>query len=247
MTVDPREELNMRSASSANNTGSKQGKQSIVSRRALLQRSAIATAVIAPLGVLAACGASTTSATGQTKTATAGGAMLAELKPLSQNKAAFMEIQQDEQQHVSFLMSALKANARPKPTFKGIEQSDVMSFAQVSMALENTGVGAYLLGAGAISDKGILAAAATILTIEARHAGFVDVLLGQPLSANGAFDRPLTQSAIVTAASPFIASLNGGPDPSAPLKNDTDILNFALLLEYLEAEFYNTNVPKFFS
>ena len=38
----------------------------------------------------------------------------------------------------------------------------------------------------------------------------------------------------------------GGPDPSKPLTNDADILNFALLLEYLEATFYDINVPKFY-
>jgi len=72
------------------------------------------------------------------------------------------------------------------------------------------------------------------------------VLLKQPISANGAFDKPLTQAEVVAAAGPFVANLNGGPDPSAPLKSDADILNFALLLEFLEADFYNTNVPKFF-
>ncbi len=45
---------------------------------------------------------------------------------------------------------------------------------------------------------------------------------------------------------PFIKSLNGGSDPSKPLQNDIDILNFALLLEYLEATFYDTNVPRFY-
>ncbi|MBF6589080.1 MAG: ferritin-like domain-containing protein [Ktedonobacterales bacterium] len=56
----------------------------------------------------------------------------------------------------------------------------------------------------------------------------------------------MAQADIVAAASPFIASLNGGADPSKPLSNDLDILNFALLLEFLEADFYNANVPKFF-
>jgi hypothetical protein len=217
-----------------------------LSRRTVLRTSAVA-AVASPAVLLVACGGSTSTMGTTNPTATMGQAStLASLKAVSSNKAAFSEIQQDENQHVSFLMSALGTSARPKPTFQKLAQTDVNAFASVSMALENTGVGAYLLGAGAISSKAYLAAAATILTIEARHAGFVDVLLGMPISANGAFDKPLTQAQIVAAASPFIASLNGGSDPSAPLKSDTDILNFALLLEYLEAEFYNTNVPTFF-
>jgi hypothetical protein len=45
----------------------------------------------------------------------------------------------------------------------------------------------------------------------------------------------------------FFESLNGGPDPADALDNDTVILNFALLLEHLEAEFYRINVPHFSS
>jgi len=107
-------------------------------------------------------------------------------------------------------------------------------------------VGAYLLAAPSISSKDYLKAAASILTIEARHAGFLDALASVALGPNGAFDKPIAQADIVTAVSPFIASLNGGPDPSGTLANDTDILNFALLLEFLEAAFYNTNVPKLY-
>lgn len=217
-----------------------------VSRRAFLRRSAVTAAVVAPLGLLAACGAASTSSAKGTGS-TMVGASLASLQGVGSNSAAFKEIQSDEDAHVQFLLQALGTKARPKPTFQNIAQPDINTFAKTSMALENVGVGAYLAAAPLISNKTYLAAAGSILTIEARHAGFLDVLLGQPISANGAFDKPMTQQAIVAAASPFIASLNGGADPSAPLKSDLDILNFALLLEYLEAEFYDTNVPKFFS
>jgi hypothetical protein len=160
--------------------------------------------------------------------------------------AAFQEIKRDEDTHVSFLKSALGGAARPKPRFKGLKQNDQDTFINLSRVFENTGVGAYLLAAPSISSKANLAAAGSILTIEARHAGYLDSITGNPLSPNGAFDKPIAQADIVKAVSPFIASLNGGSDPAATLKNDTDILNFALLLEYLEAEFYDINVPNFF-
>ncbi len=160
---------------------------------------------------------------------------------------AFHEIRKDEDTHVSFLKGALGSAARPKPTFKGLAQCDASTFIHLSQVFENVGVGAYLLAAPAISSKANLAAAASILTIEARHAGYLNALVGLPLSTNGAFDKPIPQAQIVKDVSPFIASLNGGPDPSKPLMNDVDILNFALLLEYLEATFYDINVPKFYA
>ncbi len=223
------------------------------SRRAFLQRSLAGAALAVPVGgLLAACGATTTTGSASSPTMSTTPAMKTRtlaLASLADSSAAFNEIMQDENEHVTFLQQALtKAGAkpRPKPTFKGLEQADLQSFATLSQAFENVGVGAYLMAAPAISTRAYLAAAGSILTIEARHAGFLDALLSKPLSANGAFDKPLTQAEIVKAVSPFIASLNGGPDPSAMLKNDADILNFALLLEFLEAEFYNMNVPKFF-
>jgi hypothetical protein len=159
---------------------------------------------------------------------------------------AFNEIRKDEDTHVSFLKQALGKAARPKPTFKNLGQSCRENFVNLAQVFENVGVGAYLLAAPAISSKGYLAAAASILTIEARHAGYLNSLIGKPLSTNGSFDKPIPQATVVSDVMPFIKSLNGGPDPSKPLQNDIDILNFALLLEYLEATFYDINVPKFY-
>ena len=200
------------------------------SRRAFLLRSATGVATVASASLLIT----------QTANASANKALNLSAED------AFNEIRKDEDAHVSFLKQALGSYARPKPTFKDLEQYNTWNFLKLSRTFENVGVGAYLLAAPAISNKGYLAAAGSILTIEARHAGYLDALTGYSLSPNGAFDKPIAQSTIVSDVSPFIASLNGGSDPSKPLKNDIDILNFALLLEYLEATFYDINVPKFY-
>lgn len=200
------------------------------SRRTLLRNSVVAATTVASASLLV-----TQTASAATKTAF----------NLS-TEDAFREIKSDEDAHVSFIKNALGSAARPKPSFKGLRQDDVEDFIALSQVFENVGVGAYLLAAPAISSKAVLGAAASILTIEARHAGYLNALVGKPLSTNGAFDKPIPQAQIVADVAPFIASLNGGPDPSKPLMNDVDILNFALLLEYLEATFYDINVPRFY-
>jgi hypothetical protein len=172
-------------------------------------------------------------------------------------KDEFTSIRQHENDHVAFLISALGANARPKPTFQNLEQTKFRDFTMISQALENTGVGAYLGAAPFISDMTILASAGSILAIEARHAGYLNTFLNDPITANSldddanpSFEMPLTAAQVVAAAGDFIANLNGGPPVDYAMarspENDVNILNFALALEYLEAEFYNLNVPKFF-
>ena len=175
----------------------------------------------------------------------------------NQQREEFESIQRHENDHVAFLVQALGASARPKPTFQGLEQENFPAFIQLAQTLENTGVGAYLGAAPFLTAGEFLAAAGSIMTVEARHAGYLNSYVMDPLTGNAAdedadpsFETPLTAEQVVAGAGGFIANLNGGPPvgysnvPSP--ENDIAILNFALALEYLEAEFYNLNVPKFY-
>ncbi|HEY0010182.1 MAG TPA: ferritin-like domain-containing protein [Tepidisphaeraceae bacterium] len=176
----------------------------------------------------------------------------AAIQPLdASSREAFTDIRLHENDHVAFLKNALGRAARPKPSFKNLTTSSFAQFVELSRVLENVGVGAYLAAVPAIKSKEILSAAASIATIEARHAGFLNVFAGRDVSLQAlsnkpsAFDRPLTLQQVVGAATPYIASLNGGPAASFTAGDDVSILNFALLLEYLEAEYYNINVPRY--
>ncbi len=172
----------------------------------------------------------------------------------NENVLEFQTIQADEQAHVKFLVNALGADARPMPTFQNLQMNNLQQFVQNSMVFENTGVGAYLGAAAYIDNVPYLVAAAGIMDIEARHAGYLNVLNNRKMTQNvlgqsPSFEVALTMQQVVDLVSPYVVSLNGGPPltfstiPSA--ENDIAILNFALALEYLEMTFYNINVPKF--
>ncbi|HEV2292485.1 MAG TPA: ferritin-like domain-containing protein [Tepidisphaeraceae bacterium] len=173
------------------------------------------------------------------------------------------QIRRHENNHVEFIAGVLGSEARPKPTFQGLEQPDYATFVNVSQALEGTGVGAYLGAAPFIQSPDILAGAASIAQIEASHFAFTNLALFNPItgpapdSTNEEVMRlgpseyfGLTPEEVGEAAGPFIANLNGGGpigySETRSSANDIDILNFALALEFLEAEFYNINVRKFF-
>jgi hypothetical protein len=167
----------------------------------------------------------------------------------------FQDIQRHENAHVAYLLDALGDQARPEPNFQNLEQATFNDLVAVTRALENTGVGAYLGALPVINSRDIIAVAGSVAQIEARHAGWINTFSGTNITRNlfgeeQSFERRLTINEVVNSASPFIADLNGGPDltfDSTPSDdNDIAILNFALALEFLEAEFYNINVPKFF-
>jgi hypothetical protein len=168
------------------------------------------------------------------------------------NNKNFHEIQADENAHVAYLVNALGSSARPMPTFKNLAQPDLLHFVRAARSFENTGAGAYLGAAPVFFSSTLRGVAGTIALIEGRHAGYLNTLLNDPITLGGSsFEMPLTPAQVNAAVAPYIASLNGGPPvnysttPSA--SNDIAILNFALALEYLEAAYYNLEVPTFFS
>jgi hypothetical protein len=166
----------------------------------------------------------------------------------------FRSIQAHENAHVTFLKNALGSAARPKPSFQNLKIKRFADFVALSQALENVGVGAYGGAAPDINSKSNLAAAASIAFVEARHAGFLNDFAQTGLTispANSgrdpAFDEILTPAQVREAAGVYISSLNGGPAIDYTPGDDISILNYALALEYLEAEYYNINVPRFFN
>jgi len=89
----------------------------------------------------------------------------------------------DEAAHVSFLKKALgkKAVKSPKFNFQGTT-TDPTKFGATAYVLENTGVHAYLGQAGNIKNPEYLLAAASIVTVEARHAGAIGSILTMPIA-----------------------------------------------------------------
>ena len=80
-----------------------------------------------------------------------------------------------EQQHVEALTSAIKgAGGTPakKPTFV-FPVTNQASFLKLAYVLENTGVGAYNGAGPALKNPQYLAAAGSIVQVEARHAAAI--------------------------------------------------------------------------
>jgi hypothetical protein len=137
----------------------------------------------------------------------------------------FQAILEHETAHTLFLDVALGAvGAEPVPdcTFSfDTVLTDVKTMASVARVVEAVGVGAYLGGSVLIEDPNILIAAASILTIEARHQSFLNILNGANAIPQ-AFDIPLTPSQVLALAGGFIqgcTALNIPANPALAITN----------------------------
>jgi hypothetical protein len=113
---------------------------------------------------------------------------------------------EEESEHVTALTAAIKQlGAKPvaKPTFAFPATSEG-SFLALASVLENTGVGAYNGAAPSLQSKQVLAAAGSIVQIEARHAAAIDLLLGKSPTPTEGFDTPLTKAQVLAKAGPLI-------------------------------------------
>src|ERR1700722_15258324 len=115
-------------------------------------------------------------------------------------KAFLKTVTRDERAHVTFLKKALgsKAVKEPKFNFMGIP-SDPAKFAATAFVLENTGVHAYLGQAGNIKKPAYLLAAASIVTIEARHAGAIASINNAAIAPRGPVDTGFTAAKVLAA------------------------------------------------
>ena len=113
---------------------------------------------------------------------------------------------EQEADHVNALTTTIKQlGAKPiaKPTFV-FPVTNQSSFLKLASVLENTGVGAYNGAAPSLQNKEVLAAAGSIVQIEARHAAAINLLLGKTPTPDQGFDRPLTKEQVLAKAGPLI-------------------------------------------
>eukprot|EP01113_Clastostelium_recurvatum_P009538 TRINITY_DN145_c0_g1_i1.p1 TRINITY_DN145_c0_g1~~TRINITY_DN145_c0_g1_i1.p1 ORF type:complete len:497 (-),score=173.96 TRINITY_DN145_c0_g1_i1:88-1539(-) len=183
-----------------------------------------------------------------------------------------------ETAHVSALETTIAAyggQTIPECTYNFRDSfSTPEQFLAVAQKLENTGVQAYLGAANTIFNKTLLTVAATITTVEARHAAFLQYVSGVNVpvypfanytlnQGRDGFDVPVGPAAIIAAVSEttFLVDCGAIPVPVAlpitlnpavpnPLQsaldaNDIVTLNYALTLEHLEDKFYRTYMDVF--
>jgi rubrerythrin len=114
-------------------------------------------------------------------------------------------IAKDEDEHVKALTATIKKLggkpvAEPKFDFP---YSDTAGFLKLAQTFEDTGVSAYNGAAPQIKSREVLAAAGSIVQVEARHAAAIRLQNGEE-PAPDAFDPTLDEAMVLKAVEPFI-------------------------------------------
>jgi hypothetical protein len=116
-------------------------------------------------------------------------------------------IRDHELQHVRTLQSLITglSGIPAKPCTYNFGYKTADDFVTLAALLENTGVMAYDGALNQIQSASLKTAAATIATVEARHASYLNLLTGtSPFPAS--FDTAATSAAILAAANKYITA-----------------------------------------
>jgi rubrerythrin len=129
--------------------------------------------------------------------ALAGGQLAGEARQFAQVVGA------EEQAHVRYLSAALGPGAGSSPRFRfGDSATDPAKFIATAISLEETGLGVYNGQAVSLTPK-TLAAAARVVSVEARHAAWARALAGKD-PAPVAVDVPVPVAQARQTFQPFI-------------------------------------------
>jgi rubrerythrin len=132
------------------------------------------------------------------------------------------KVQVDEESHVATIRSTIEQLGGSPVAAPGVDFGDAFanreSYLTTAHVFENTGVGAYLGAAGYIKDKTILAAAAGIFGVEARHAAIVGNLLDLEPEGGvymGATETGMPAADVLKAVAPFLTGAAAMGDDAA--------------------------------
>ena len=130
-------------------------------------------------------------------------------------------IRDHEVAHVAALVATITSlGGTPAPACTyNFGVNNVNDFLMVAMALENTGVMAYDGAIAMITNPDVKQAAASIATVEGRHAAYLNVLNGQ-IPFPSAFDTPKSRSEVLAIAGQFITSCPAGTTPTGGTVNN---------------------------
>ncbi len=124
-------------------------------------------------------------------------------------KSLATTIRDNENEHVTALTGTIKKLGGKPVAAPGVDFGNAFknqkSFLKLAQTFEDTGVSAYNGAAPAIESDEVLAAAGSIVQIEARHAAAIRLLNGRQPTA-GAFDKALDMQQVLDAVKPFVKS-----------------------------------------
>jgi rubrerythrin len=133
----------------------------------------------------------------------------AKIDDLSEDAVKAVETFGDaEQAHVDTIAGIIKQRGGKPVKAPAVDFGDLTTedaFLKLAVTFEDTGVSAYNGAGPALEDKELLAAAGSIVQVEARHAAAVR-LLAKKDPAPDAFDPTLTEKQVLKAVQPFVKS-----------------------------------------